>query len=140
MKKINDWFDDYSVCHQHSTNKMIHWLCVPLIYFSILMMLWAWQPWVVIGVAIIVHIFYFFLSIPLMMGMTLITTLMLFLVWAMPYPFWVGLALFVIGWVGQFLGHKIEGKKPAFFDDMVFLLIGPLWCLGYLYRKVKIAY
>ena len=52
----------------------------------------------------------------------------------------VSLALFVAAWIGQFIGHKIEGKKPSFFDDLRYLLIGPLFVLGVLYRRLKLAY
>ena len=48
------------------------------------------------------------------------------------------LSIFVIAWIGQFLGHKIEGKKPAFFKDLQFLLIGPLWLLSFIYNKLNI--
>jgi uncharacterized membrane protein YGL010W len=52
----------------------------------------------------------------------------------------VSLAVFVVAWIGQFIGHKIEGKKPSFFDDVRFLLIGPLFVLSFLYRRLKISY
>jgi uncharacterized membrane protein YGL010W len=48
--------------------------------------------------------------------------------------------IFVVGWIGQFIGHAIEGKRPSFMKDIQFLLIGPLWLLGHLYRKLGIAY
>jgi len=48
------------------------------------------------------------------------------------------ISIFIIAWIGQFLGHKIEGKKPAFFKDLQFLLIGPLWLLSFIYNKLNI--
>ena len=48
------------------------------------------------------------------------------------------LSIFIIAWIGQFIGHKIEGKKPAFFKDLQFLLIGPLWLLSFIYKKLNI--
>jgi uncharacterized membrane protein YGL010W len=48
--------------------------------------------------------------------------------------------VFVLAWIGQFIGHKIEGKKPSFFDDLRYLLIGPLFVLAVLYRRLRIAY
>jgi uncharacterized membrane protein YGL010W len=54
--------------------------------------------------------------------------------------FAVSLTVFVLAWIGQFIGHKIEGKKPSFFDDLRYLLIGPLFVLAVLYRRLKIAY
>jgi uncharacterized membrane protein YGL010W len=52
----------------------------------------------------------------------------------------LSIAVFVLAWIGQFIGHKIEGKKPSFFDDLRFLLIGPLFVLGFLYRRLHLAY
>lgn len=52
----------------------------------------------------------------------------------------VSIALFVLAWMGQFVGHQIEGKKPSFFDDVRFLLIGPLFVLSFLYRRLRVAY
>ncbi len=56
-------------------------------------------------------------------------------------PLWlVSLAVFAGAWVGQFVGHKIEGKKPSFLKDVQFLLIGPAWLLSFVYKKLGIAY
>ena len=52
--------------------------------------------------------------------------------------FLIYISIFTIAWTGQFLGHKIEGKKPAFFKDLQFLLIGPLWLLSFIYNKLNI--
>ena len=48
------------------------------------------------------------------------------------------LLTFIVAWIGQFIGHKIEGKKPAFFKDLQFLLIGPVWLLSFIYNKLNI--
>ena len=50
------------------------------------------------------------------------------------------MAIFVLAWIGQFIGHKIEGEKPSFFEDLQFLLIGPDWLLGAIYQKLGIRY
>ena len=52
----------------------------------------------------------------------------------------VSLIIFIIAWIGQFIGHKIEGKKPSFFQDIQFLLIGPAWLIGFIYRRFNIRY
>ena len=52
--------------------------------------------------------------------------------------FLIYISIFIIAWIGQFIGHKIEGKKPAFFKDLQFLLIGPLWLLSFIYNKLNI--
>lgn len=46
-----------------------------------------------------------------------------------PHSGWVALGAFVVAWIGQFYGHKIEGKKPSFFEDLQYLLIGPVWVI-----------
>jgi uncharacterized membrane protein YGL010W len=74
--------------------------------------------------------------------MLLMSALMLAVLALMP-PMTVlplSIAIFVVAWIGQFIGHKIEGKKPSFFDDLRFLLIGPLFVLGFLYRRLNVAY
>jgi uncharacterized membrane protein YGL010W len=49
--------------------------------------------------------------------------------------FYSSLAIFVIAWIGQFYGHKLEGKKPSFFKDLQFLLIGPAWVFEKISKK-----
>ena len=48
--------------------------------------------------------------------------------------------VFVLAWIGQFVGHMIEGRKPSFFEDVKFLLVGPAWLLGFIYRRAGIRY
>ena len=56
-------------------------------------------------------------------------------------PLWqTSLIVFVVAWIGQFIGHKIEGKKPSFFKDLQFLLVGPMWLMHFVYKRVGIAY
>jgi len=74
--------------------------------------------------------------------MLLMSALMLAVLALMP-PMTVlplSIAVFVVAWIGQFIGHKIEGKKPSFLDDLRFLLIGPLFVLGFLYRRFNLVY
>ena len=52
----------------------------------------------------------------------------------------ISVAIFVVAWIGQFIGHKIEGKKPSFLKDVQFLLVGPAWLLHFIYKKVGISY
>ena len=50
------------------------------------------------------------------------------------------ITVFILAWIGQFIGHKIEGKKPSFFEDIQFLLIGPAWLLSFIYKKLGIKF
>jgi len=77
--------------------------------------------------------------------MAIVCTIVLWLVYlvdtTIETPLWlVCLIVFVLAWVGQFYGHKVEGKKPSFLKDLQFLLIGPAWLLGFIYRKLGIPY
>ena len=89
-------------------------------------------------------IYYLILSPRLALGMLLVTALMLTLLNYLErsdVSLWrVAVVVFVIAWAGQFIGHHIEGKRPSFFKDIQFLLIGPLWLLSFVYRKFNITY
>ena len=152
MRSIQKWLDAYGVSHQNATNKRIHWICVPAIVFSLFGLLTAapvpaFMPvnWVVV-VGVLVLLFYLRLSVPITIGFVFI---FLFLMYGNAYLLtrlgrsnlvWFSLGLFVLAWIGQFIGHKIEGAKPSFFQDLQFLLIGPAWLLHFIYKKLNIPY
>ena len=106
--------------------------------------------WLVIGFAYSLHYgvalaavaasiwFYAQLSTSLAIGMLAMTVVMLAIAAILPNLVWWAVGLFVVAWIGQFIGHHIEGKKPSFFKDLQFLLIGPAWCMDALYKKVGI--
>ncbi len=52
----------------------------------------------------------------------------------------VSATVFVLAWIGQFVGHRVEGRKPAFLEDLRSLLIGPAWVLAFVYRRIGVAY
>ena len=132
----------YAESHQNPLNELIHFVCIPAIVFSLLGILWALHP--VLALATVLGSLYYYLKLsrPFALGMGAMSLLMLALLALLPsmtvLP--VSIAVFVVAWIGQFIGHKIEGKKPSFFDDLRFLLIGPLFVLGFLYRRMKLAY
>ncbi|NVD69188.1 DUF962 domain-containing protein [Duganella sp. BJB488] len=141
-RTIDTLLAKYSESHLNPTNEVIHFICVPIIVFTLLGLLWAAHPLLAVAVTLASLVYYFKLSKPFAVGMLMMSTLMLALLAALPdkaiLP--LSLAIFVLAWIGQFIGHKIEGKKPSFFDDLRFLLIGPLFVLGFLYRRLKLAY
>ncbi len=159
MKTVDQWLDEYGDSHKNATNKLIHWICIPLIMFSLFGMLWAipvpsqfvkispllnWSS-IILGLALI---FYIRLSIPLFLGFVLISlgivlgnNVLFNLVGGNPgLQVLVSLLIFILAWVGQFIGHNIEGKKPSFFKDLQFLLIGPAWLLHFALKKVGLPY
>lgn len=138
MKTLDTWLDEYSESHRNHTNKIIHWICVPVIYFCVFGILYALHPWAAYGALIVALAFYVPLSLPLAAGMLLLTVPMLAAIHVIPNILWVSIALFVAAWIGQFYGHKVEGKKPSFFKDLQFLLVGPIWLLNFVYQRLGI--
>lgn len=129
MKSISEWFEEYSDSHQNQTNKMIHWVCVPTILFSIIGILAQWSATLTALILVLILVFYARLDIVLAIAMSILLVLMAWLILTLPFNSGFYIALFVVAWIGQFYGHKVEGKKPSFFKDLQFLLIGPLWCM-----------
>jgi len=141
-RSIHELLEQYSDSHRNPVNELIHMVCVPLIVFSLLGLLWAVHPLVAAIAAAGAMVYYFKLSVPFAKGMLIMALIMLGVLAALP-PITVlplSIAIFVLAWVGQFIGHQIEGKKPSFFDDLRFLLIGPLFVLSFLYRRLHWAY
>jgi uncharacterized membrane protein YGL010W len=141
LRKIDELFERYGESHRNPANKAIHWICVPLITWSVLAALWAWSPvaaYAGIGLALV---FYAWLSPSLALGMLAVLALMLYpLTLLGTRAFIAAVAVFVLAWIGQFVGHIIEGRKPSFFEDVKFLMIGPAWLLAFAYRRVGISY
>jgi uncharacterized membrane protein YGL010W len=155
-KSADQWFAEYGESHQDDTNELIHWICVPLIFFSVLGFVWtipvpdawleaaSWFNWVLAAIAVAM-IFYVRLSPALSAGLFFFMAVcyggLVALDLSAPWPVWkICAVVFGLAWTGQFIGHKIEGKKPSFFKDIVFLLIGPAWLMSMIYRKIGQKY
>jgi len=150
MRSVNDWFGSYSSDHQNATNRLIHWICVPAILWAVIAALWLipvpasigkpglWCALVMVGALT----FYWRLSRPLGAAMIVLFVLLALLTDALYRALgsrdllWLAIAVFVLAWIGQFVGHMIEGKRPSFFTDLAYLLIGPAWLVGKLMRRV----
>jgi uncharacterized membrane protein YGL010W len=160
-RPIDIYFDQYTATHQNPTNKLINWVCVPLIIFSLLGLFWAipfpyikflgqyngyfnWASFLIAGA-----IYYYYKLSPVL------SYLMLLLLFSCSYgimeldtlqktggpALWqVSLVLFAASWIGQLIGYKIEGKRPSFTDELNFLLIGPIWLLSFLLKRFLIKY
>lgn len=151
MKTMQQWLDEYGSHHQNGINKIIHWICVPLIFFGIVGLLYSVKIQYVVFefrlnlavfALVFVMLYYQKLSVPLSFGMFLFSILCLFfcnLIEINGYKLWlVSIIIFVSAWIGQFIGHKIEGQKPSFLDDLQFLLIGPAWLMSFIYKKIGV--
>ena len=141
-RDIDTLLAKYSESHLNHTNEIIHFICVPVIVFTLLGIVWWIHPLAAVAVTVVSMIYYIKLSKPFAVGMLLMSAAMLGLLSLLP-PATVlplSLSIFVLAWIGQFIGHKIEGKKPSFFDDLRFLLIGPLFVLSFLYRRLNLSW
>ena len=156
MRPIDLLLETYGESHKNATNKLIHWVCVPAIMFSLLTLLFAipffverslWANWAFV-LLVGAWIYYARLSMTMLIGFVVIGGLMLLGIMGL-----YGMAgydagtlalyaviIFVVAWIGQFIGHKIEGKKPSFLQDVQYLLIGPAWLLHFIFKKVGISY
>jgi uncharacterized membrane protein YGL010W len=155
VRRVDTLLDNYSADHQNPTNQAIHLACVPAIAWSVSAMLWAipsppglsttaWLPhgvWA--GLAMVLALIaYWRLSKRLAMGMLVAFVATVFLnrwiaqTYGVMVLLWLGVGAFVVAWVVQFIGHNIEGKRPSFLTDMVYLLVGPIWTLRKLYTRM----
>lgn len=156
MRTADQWLDEYGSSHRNATNEALHWICVPVILWCVLGFLWIIPfpagirsalpaaNWATI-ISLLAVVYYALLSLPLALGILPLLALML---WSIDMlsgngavPLWLICAsFFVLAWIGQFIGHAIEKKRPSFFKDLQFLLIGPMWLLANLYRRLGIRF
>ncbi|SFR91800.1 Uncharacterized membrane protein YGL010W [Dyella sp. OK004] len=152
-RSMRDWLDSYSRDHQHPTNRLLHWICVPLIVWCAVAMLWTvpvpsmlgrpgfWS----VGVQVLAFAWYWKHSRRLA-GALLIVFVLLDLLTELLYRqlgpmtlLWSALGVFAVAWVGQFIGHAIEGRRPSFLTDLAYLLIGPAWLMDKLLRRLGLG-
>jgi uncharacterized membrane protein YGL010W len=160
MRPVDALIEEYGESHKNPTNKAIHWICVPAIFFSTVGLFWsipqgplagliaepygAYLNWATL-VLLLTTIWYWRMSVPLAVGMVGMSVAMIALCVGITavtsMPLWqTSLIVFVVAWIGQFIGHKIEGKKPSFFKDLQFLLVGPMWLLHFIYKRCGVGY
>lgn len=141
-RRIDLLLTRYAESHRHPFNEAIHCICVPAIVLSLLGLLWAVTPLLAVIVVVASLVYYLTLSPGFALGMLAMAGAMLLILSRLPASSVLpaSVAVFVAAWIGQFVGHKVEGKKPSFFEDLRFLLIGPLFVLSLLYRRWRIPY
>ncbi len=155
-RPVDRWFAAYAQDHQNPVNQIFHCVCVPAIFWSIIALIWCIPPmgtllktgvWAALAL-FVVWMYYYRLSRPLGLG-----AFVFFFVgcclcrliehrFSLPALFWTGVTVFVVAWIGQFIGHSklYEGKRPSFFTDLTYLLIGPIWVLSKFYKKMGWKY
>ena len=161
LRPVDVYFEKYAESHQNHTNKTIHWICVPAIVFSLFGLIWSipfptlgflgqYQGYINWASFFIAFSIYYYYRLSPVLSYVMLLLMFIFSGGIIALEKWeqIGgpamwqscLGIFVLAWAGQFIGHKIEGKKPSFFDDLKFLLIGPIWLIHFLFKKAGIKY
>ena len=132
-KTLQQWLTEYSFSHRHPLNRVLHTVCVPAILFAIVALLWSVQfAGVRAAYVLMAVVAPFYLRLGLrasaVMAAQLALCVLILVLWPRTVPVWpLATGIFLVAWIGQFVGHAIEGQRPKFFQDLTFLLIGPLW-------------
>lgn len=155
-RRIDQLLEEYGESHQNRANKAIHWIAVPVIVWTVVALLWSIPfplevglgpvdlNWAIVTL-VLAQVYWFRLSIGLGLGLLFYNALMIYLTvrieGASAWPLWqLAIAVFIVAWILQFIGHAIEGKRPSFLKDVQFLLIGPAWLLAFIYRGIGLKY
>jgi uncharacterized membrane protein YGL010W len=155
MRDAATWFDNYAADHQNPTNRLIHWICVPAITWTVVALIWVipvpgWLGlpglWAVLAMFLAFCFYYYRLSRKIGLAMAG-AFLSLALITDSLYRnigssglLWLAVGVFVVAWIGQFIGHKIEGRRPSFLTDLQYLLIGPAWLMSKALSRFGAAY
>lgn len=139
-RAIDVMIGQYAESHRHPTNVLIHWICVPIIVWSVLALLHALHPWLAWIASAAALVYYARLSLPMALAMALFSVASLLTLPWVPYPVTTAIVAFIVTWILQFYGHHVEGKKPSFLDDLRFLLIGPVFLLAKAFRRLGLRY
>jgi len=161
MRKIDSLLSQYAESHQTKFNKAVHYFCVPAIFFSLIGLISMiptggflsnsvpsyLSPFMHFGTLFILigSLYYLRLSLPLFFGMLIFSILVLVGIYQIQIaniaPFWtIMVGIFVIAWIIQLVGHKHEGKKPSFIEDLQFLMVGPAWTISHIFDGLRIKY
>lgn len=140
-RKIDQLLAHYEESHRDPRNERIHFVAIPLIMLSLLGLLSALHPWVAYGFVLASLVYYARLSAVWLVTMALVSALGLALVHAMgEHILIISGAIFVGAWIAQFVGHRMEGRKPSFFEDLQYLWVGPIFVLSKLFLKLGIRW
>ena len=153
-RPVDRYLGNYSEDHRNETNQRVHWVCVPLIVWSVIAALWTipvapqlGRPGLWAGLAMAAALAWY-LRLSRVLGTAILVAFVLYgLITHLLYQRFgaqgllaIAIGVFVVAWIGQFWGHKVEGRRPSFLTDLVYLLVGPMWTMSKLLRKLGIAY
>ncbi|MGZ5477318.1 MAG: Mpo1 family 2-hydroxy fatty acid dioxygenase [Thermoanaerobaculia bacterium] len=137
MPDVNALFADYASYHRTAGNKWFHRFGIPMIVLSLMGMLTRVEIFSIdsfridLAMVLILASAVYYLALEWRLGLAMLGVSIIFYVAGAALPFSVNLALFILGWIFQFVGHSLyEKNRPAFAKNLVHLLIGPLWILS----------
>ncbi len=141
-RKLDRLLAHYGESHRHPTNELIHVFAIPAIMVSIVGLLFALHPWTACAVLGASLVYYALLHSPVLLAiMAAWSVLLIGVATAMgdkALP--ISLTVCVVAWIFQFIGHKIEGRKPSFFEDIQYLWVGPLFVMTLALRKLGLRW
>lgn len=155
-RPVDRWFDAYGESHRNTVNEVLHFVCVPVITLCVLSFL-SLVPWHMPGLpSLDLAVLFagialgYYLQLSWRLALALVPVIVLLFEGADELHHWAEaggpaawlstLVLFVVAWIGQFIGHAIEGRKPSFLQDLQFLLIGPIWLMGKAFQRAGWRY
>lgn len=140
-RRVDQLLAHYEESHRNPKNELIHFIAIPLIMLSLVGMMFALHPYVAYAFIAASMVYYLRLSLVFLVTMVLWSVLTVALVFAMgSLVLELSVAIFVGAWILQFIGHKLEGKKPSFFEDIQYLWVGPLFVLSKLFNKLGLRW
>jgi len=143
QRKVDTLLQHYGLSHTHPVNEVIHFVAIPAIMLSLNGLLFAVHPALVLLLIAASLVYYARLSWPFTLCMLLLSSVMLALVDAMDAAgvlVQASVGIFVVAWIFQFIGHHLEGKKPSFFEDLQYLLVGPLFVLSKAFERLGVRW
>ncbi len=141
-RRLDRLLAHYAESHRHPANEIIHFVAIPAIMLSLIGLIYWIHPWAAYGFLLGSLAYYVMLRSPVLLaGMVIAAVLSLLAVRAMSeHVLPICLAIFVIAWIFQFVGHKVEGRKPSFFEDLQYLLVGPLFVLTHALGRLGVRW
>ncbi|MES2399850.1 MAG: Mpo1-like protein [Pseudomonadota bacterium] len=141
QRRIDELLAHYGESHQNPGNEVIHFIAIPLIMLSLVGMLFALHPYVAYAFMAASMVYYARLSMVFLASMAVLSVVAIALVFAMGRQVLpISAGIFVGAWIMQFIGHKMEGKKPSFFEDIQYLWVGPLFVLSKLFIRLGVRW
>lgn len=147
MKAVEEQLSQYKSVHLNKKNIQTHFIGIPLIVWAVTVLLslnrfqiniaehsFSYTPAMIFFALSLLY--YFKLHIKLALGMVIYVGLNLYLahlVSSVENAIFIAIATFIAGWIIQFIGHHYEKAKPAFFDDIIGLVIGPFFLMAEVY-------